>query len=225
MSWLSRVEPWLVAAPKPVWTPNQIVAYRIHEARRMMGLDSGAGRGRARALPRHQALDSQLLGHRAILRRRPHPPVQRRRDPGAVPGVPAPHRLVLHAAAADRRDRHRPRPTSTPTRARAGTRYCSSRPSSGNPDTLPEWEEALREWAVSKSGRIRYYSDSSGEYRLASKHLDERVDTFLKTRARVRLGELLGDVDRAKDVLAGLVELLDELDDVDAIEAGADDPA
>ena len=30
----------------------------------------------------------------------------------------------------------------------------------------------------------------------------------------MRLGELLGDVDRAKEVLAGLVGLLDDLDDV-----------
>ena len=73
---------------------------------------------------------------------------------------------------------------------------------------------------------MRYYSDTrSGEFGKASSHLDERVDTFLKTRARVRLGELLGDVDRAKDVLAGLVGLLDELDDVDAPGVDADDSA
>jgi hypothetical protein len=48
------------------------------------------------------------------------------------------------------------------------------------------------------------------------------IDTFVKGKARVRLGQLLGDVDRAKEVLAGLAGLLDDLDDVPT---DTDDPA
>jgi hypothetical protein len=94
----------------------------------------------------------------------------------------------------------------------------------GNADTLPEWEEALRTWSV-RPNAIRVQTDGRVEdLRDGASDVHERIDTFLKARARV-LGELLGDVDRAKEVLAGLVGLLDELDDVDAIDTEADDPA
>ena len=91
----------------------------------------------------------------------------------------------------------------------------------GNPDTLPEWEEALRLWSVS-SNRMRIYDDGRTED--LGREVDDvhdGIDTFLKDKARVRLDELLGDVDRAKKALAGLAGLLDDLDDVPT---DADDP-
>ncbi len=84
----------------------------------------------------------------------------------------------------------------------------------GNPDTLPEWEEALRLWSVSP-GRMRIYDDGRIEdLGREMEDVHDGIDTFVKARARVRLGELLGDVDQAKEVLAGLADLLGELDDV-----------
>ena len=83
----------------------------------------------------------------------------------------------------------------------------------GNPDTLPEWEEAMRLWSISP-GRMRIYDDGRAED--LGREVDdvhEGIDAFVKGKARVRLGELLGDVERAKEVLAGLAKLLEELDD------------
>ena len=89
----------------------------------------------------------------------------------------------------------------------------------GNDDTLPEWIEALKLWAVSPT-RVRFHDDGRIEDRGREvEDVYEEVDKFTRARAQVRLGELLGDTDRAKQVLGGLIELLEDLD------AGADEPA
>ena len=59
------------------WTPNQIVAYRIHEARRMRGWTQEQAAAELEPYLGSK-LDGQLLRHRALVRRRPHPSVQRR---------------------------------------------------------------------------------------------------------------------------------------------------
>ena len=89
----------------------------------------------------------------------------------------------------------------------------------GNDDTLPEWIDALKLWAVSPT-RVRIYDDGRMENRGTEiEDVYEEVDKFTRARAQVRLGELLGDTDRAKQVLGGLIGLLEELD------AGGDEPA
>ena len=89
----------------------------------------------------------------------------------------------------------------------------------GNDATLPEWIEALKLWAVSPT-RMRFYNDGCVENRGREvEDVYEEVDKFTRARAQVRLGEMLGDTDRAKQVLGGLIELLEELD------AGVDEPA
>ena len=200
------------------WTPNQIVAYRIHEARRMRGWtqEQAAAElepylGTKLSTASFSAIERSFAGGRirqfnadeilALSRgfRLPigwfftPPPVMENIDistPDAKGGGWEP--LLLVDAIL------------------------------GNPDTLPEWEEALRLWSWSPR-RMRIYDDGRVEDRGPMvEDVYEGIDAFVKGRARVRLGELLGDVERAKEVLAGLVELLDDLDDVPT---SADDPA
>jgi len=210
---------------KPVWTPNQVVAYRIAEARRMRGWtqEQAASElepylGTKLSTASFSAIERSFAGGRIRQFNADEILALSRgfRLPIGWFFTPPPAIDEIGIAAPD-------------LKANKGEGWdplLLLEAILGNPDTLPEWEDALRDWAVSAPARMRTYSDTrSGEFGKASSHLDERVDTFLKTRARVRLGELLGDVDRAKDVLAGLVGLLDELDDVDAPGPEADDPA
>lgn len=83
----------------------------------------------------------------------------------------------------------------------------------GLDDTLPPWIEELRLWSV---GFHRASIDAQGNLRNLgpeTKDVYERVDTFVKSRTQLRIGQLLGDTEKAKSVLAGLVALLDEVND------------
>jgi transcriptional regulator with XRE-family HTH domain len=200
------------------WTPNQIVAYRIHEARRMRGWtqEQAAAElepylGTKLSTASFSAIERSFAGGRirqfnadeilALSRgfRLPigwfftPPPVMENIDistPDAKGGGWEP--LLLIDAIL------------------------------GNPDTLPEWEEALRLWSISP-GRMRIYDDGSMEdLGREVEDVHDGIDTFVKGRARVRLGEMFGDIEGAKEVLAGLTELLSDLDDVPT---AADDPA
>ena len=89
----------------------------------------------------------------------------------------------------------------------------------GDDDTLPPWIEQLRIWAL---GPTRVVIDNEGKWHnLGPEHEDlyQRADIFVKSRTQLRIGELLGDTEKAKQVLEGLVELLGE------IEAGMDESA
>ena len=194
---------------KNAWTPNQVVAYRIAEARRMRGWtqEQAAAElepylGTKLSTASFSAIERSFAGGRirqfnadeilALSRgfRLPigwfftPPPVMENIDistPDAKGGGWEP--LLLVDAIL------------------------------GNPDTLPEWEEAMRLWSISP-GRMRIYDDGRAED--LGREVDdvhEGIDAFVKGKARVRLGELLGDVERAKEVLAGLAKLLEELDD------------
>lgn len=82
----------------------------------------------------------------------------------------------------------------------------------GTPETLADYKEYLLGWPI--PGRLRVHADGRIED-LGPKHEDihPRVDDWLRLRARMLLRSQLGDVDRAKAVLAALGEVLDELDD------------
>lgn len=203
---------------KNAWTPNQIVAYRIHEARRMRGWtqEQAASElepylGTKLSTASFSAIERSFAGGRirqfnadeilALSRgfRLPigwfftPPPVMENIDistPDAKGGGWEP--LLLIDAIL------------------------------GNPDTIPEWEEALRLWSISL-GRMRIYDD--GRMEDLGREVDdvhEGIDTFVKGKARLRLGQLLGDTEHAKEVLAGLVGLLDDLHDTPT---DTDDPS
>lgn len=209
---------------KPVWTPNQVVAYRIAEARRMRGWtqEQAAAElepylGTKLSTASFSAIERSFAGGRIRQFNADEILALSRgfRLPIGWFFTPPPVTDEIGIAAPD-------------LKANKGEGWeplLLIDAILGNADTLPEWEEALRTWSV-RPNTIRVHTDGRVEdLRDGASDVHERIDTFLKARARVRLGELLGDVDRAKEVLAGLVGLLNELDDVDAIGTEADDPA
>jgi len=200
------------------WTPNQIVAYRIHEARRMRGWtqEQAAAElepylGTKLSTASFSAIERSFAGGRI-----------RQFNADEILALSRGFRLPIGwfftpPPVMDKID------ISTPDAKGGGWEPLLLIDAIlGNPDTIPEWEEALRLWSVSPS-RMRIYDDGRVEdlgHEVEDVH--DGIDTFVKGKARVRLGELLGDVERAKEVLAGLAGLLDDLDDVPA---DADDPA
>lgn len=83
----------------------------------------------------------------------------------------------------------------------------------GNDHTLPEWSEALRLWAISPN-RIRVYDDGRVEHRGPEvDDVHQEIDKFTKARIQLRLGQLLGDTDKATHVLQSLITLLHDLNE------------
>lgn len=203
---------------KNAWTPNQIVAYRIHEARRMRGWTQEQAAvelepylGTKLSTASFSAIERSFAGGRI-----------RQFNADEILALSRGFRLPIGwfftpPPVMDNID------ISTPDAKGGGWEPLLLVDAIlGNPDTLPEWEEALRLWSISP-GRMRIYDD--GRVEDLGREVDDvhdGIDAFVKGKARVRLGELLGDVERAKEVLAGLAGLLEDLDDVPA---GADDPA
>lgn len=84
----------------------------------------------------------------------------------------------------------------------------------GTPETLRPWEEQLAIWpSMYRRGTVT--ADGKIEDRGAEMpDVHQRLDSLLKARTSMRIGELFGDTSKARDVLSSMVELLDELDDV-----------
>jgi hypothetical protein len=84
----------------------------------------------------------------------------------------------------------------------------------GTPETLSPWVEQLQIWpSFARRGRI----GPDGKIEDLGREMPDvhqRLDAHLKGRTAVRIGELLGDTSRARVVLSGIVEMLDELDEV-----------
>lgn len=92
----------------------------------------------------------------------------------------------------------------------------------GNDESLKPWVEDLRLWSV---GFRRGSVDAEGNWKDLGPETEdvyERVDTFVRSRTQLRVGQLLGDTEKAKAVLAGLVALLDEVNEGED-ESEADD--
>ncbi|MCP3855559.1 MAG: helix-turn-helix transcriptional regulator [Actinomycetia bacterium] len=86
----------------------------------------------------------------------------------------------------------------------------------GNPDTLAEWEQALQLWSVSPHRHPDGTCENLGR---EVEDVHDGIGVFIKARTRLRLGELFGDVERAKEVLSALAVILDEGTDASHTEA------
>ena len=200
------------------WTPNQIVAYRVHEARRMRGWTQEQAAkelepylGSKLSTASFSAIERSFAGGRI-----------RKFNADEILALARGFRLPIGwfftpPPVMDNID------ISTPDAKGGGWEPLLLIDAIlGSPATLPEWEEALRLWSWSPR-RMRVYDDGRMEdLGPEVEDVHEGIDAFIKSRARVRLAEVVGDVERAKEVLAGLAGLLEELDEGDMT---ADDPA
>ena len=85
----------------------------------------------------------------------------------------------------------------------------------GTPETIEAWEGELRLWPLGPT-IMRVYDDGRTELRSRDvPDVHERLDTQIRAQTAVRIGQLLGDTDRAKEVLTGIINLLEDLDETD----------
>jgi hypothetical protein len=83
----------------------------------------------------------------------------------------------------------------------------------GTPESLAEWEEVLLTWP-SMAYRMRVSVDGKIEQLgRVDDDVHQRLAEPARLRARMLLRDELGDLDQAKDVLARLTSVLTELDD------------
>ncbi len=83
----------------------------------------------------------------------------------------------------------------------------------GTPETIEAWEGELRVWPLGPT-IMRTYDDGRTELRGREiPDVHQRLDTQLRAQTAIRIGQLLGDTDRAKEVLTGIINLLDDLDE------------
>ena len=84
----------------------------------------------------------------------------------------------------------------------------------GTPETIQPWEEQLRIWP-SFDHRVRIAPDGkSQDLGREMPDIDDRLSSLLKSRTAVRIGEVFGDTANARNVLASIIEVLDDLDTV-----------
>lgn len=81
----------------------------------------------------------------------------------------------------------------------------------GNPESLEPWEEQLKIWPI--PGRRAAIDGDGGFVDLGpmSEEVYEGLEAHVRLRAQVELAELLGDTDAAQSVLRRLADLLDNL--------------
>ena len=92
----------------------------------------------------------------------------------------------------------------------------------GTPDNLAAWEQYLLSWP-SPETRIALHPDGTVEnLGRVQEDVHPRLEALTSLRARMLLRERFGDLDAARDVLTGLADLIDTLDQPDA--APADTP-
>jgi hypothetical protein len=90
----------------------------------------------------------------------------------------------------------------------------------GTPDSLSEWEDVLLTWP-SMMHRARVGPDGKMEtLGRVDEDVHHRLEDSARLRARMLLRDQLGGLDEAMDVLTRLKELLQELDDPPAPDAG-----
>ncbi len=83
----------------------------------------------------------------------------------------------------------------------------------GTPETIEAWEGELRVWPLGPT-IMRAYDDGRTELRGREiPDVHQRLDTQLRAQTAIRIGQLLGDTDRAKEVLTGIINLLEDLDE------------
>ncbi len=200
-----------MARKKPdanAWTPNQIVAYRVALARKLRGWTQERAAAElepylgARLSPASfSAIERSFAGGRT-----------RQFDADEVVALARGFRLPVGWFF-----------TPPPVFEEVSIRTPDSGPHGlppmllidgilGTPDTIPEWEQELRLWSAGPS-RLRVHDDGHMEdLGRDVPDVHDRVSDLLRLRTRLRIGEMFGDTERAKDVLRGLVELLDDLD-------------
>ena len=82
----------------------------------------------------------------------------------------------------------------------------------GTPENLAEWESFLRSWPDPRH-RVRVQPDGSMEnLGPVQEDVHPRLHGPAALRAKVLLRDELGDIDNARDLLARLIAVLDDLD-------------
>jgi transcriptional regulator with XRE-family HTH domain len=194
--------------PVKAWTPNQIVGYRVAQARLFRGWtqDEAARRlepflGTRWSAPSFSAVERSHLGGRIK---------QFTADEivGLARGFGLPLGWFLTPP---------PRPEgvsiATPDAPRHGIDPMVMLDLVlGTVDTLDVWEKELAIW-TGMQRRVRIDETGSLEdLGPMEEPVNDRLDQLLRLRAKLRLTEQFGGTTQARDVLAGLLELLDEVE-------------
>ena len=183
------------------WTPNQVVAYNIAQARLLRGwtqeqaadalapflgtrwssasfsaVERSVAGGRVREFTADELL-ALARGFRLPIGWFLTPPASLRDVELSVPDVkgPADRRILLDAVL-------------------------------GTPDSLEPWKEALMAWPAGSG------TTAKGKREVADVH--GAIDDLVRTRAQMLLRESFGDIDEARAVLDRLRAVLDSLDEL-----------
>src|SRR4051812_2567451 len=190
-------------------TPNQIVAHNINKARLLRGWTQDQA---AEALERYLGARLSTASWSAL---------ERSVDGGRIREFTA-DELVALARGFDLPIGWFFTPPSAWDGARVGTPDTKGKGLDpvalfdvilGTPDTLAEWEEYLLSWP-SPAHRARVAPDGTVEH-LGRVEADvhQRLVDPASLRARLLLRQRFGDLDRARDVLAHLSAVIQELDE------------
>lgn len=192
------------------WTPNQIVAYRVAEARRMRGwtqeqaateLEPYLGSKLSNAS--WSAIERSFAGGRI-----------RQFNADEIVALARAFRLPVGWFY-----------TPPPAHMAVTIRTPDTEPGGldpmdlidlvlGDDDTLLEWQRALADWPIPSN--IRRLAGDSPPASDKDPIIPDRLNDLLRGRARLRLSQTFGDLDEAKSVLdqlsAVLADLRDETD-------------
>src|SRR4051794_13642462 len=190
------------------WTPNQIVAHNINKARLLRGWTQDQA---AEALEPYLGARLSTASWSAL---------ERSVDGGRIREFTA-DELVALARGFDLPIGWFFTPPSAWDGARVGTPDTKGKGLDpvalfdvilGTPETLEEWEQYLLSWP-SPTHRARVTADGTVEHvGRVEGDVHQRLADPAAVRARLLLRQRFGDLDRARDVLAQLAEVIDELD-------------
>ena len=203
---------------REVWTPNQIVAYRVARARQLRGwtqveaarqLEPFLG---VRLSPASfSAIERSVLGGR-IRRFSGDEIVALARGFGVPLGwffTPPPRSQLVSV--------------QTPDAARDGLDPLELIDLAlGDPTSLAEWQRALTEFSWDSRPTAGPPGDVPG---CPDRRVPERLHDLIRLRTRTRLGEVFGDTEAATAVLTALLRTLLQIEDDPEVEVSSDDLA